>query len=216
MVHQRVKDWLFSAAYLMTLPSYVLARLTYGLRAKRGETFALHLGCGPEYIDGMVNIDGNPLRQVDLWHDLRRKLPFPDGSVHFAYSCHTLEHFYPDQAIQLLDEIRRILLPGGVARIAVPSLEHALAIEAGLAESRWPRSFDGNRAQAINYLFCDGQHRYGYSADLLVEMSGEAGLRVVDVDGPLSSPRNSYEYCGFQIPSEPEGSLVVDVCPAPT
>jgi predicted SAM-dependent methyltransferase len=211
MIHQRVKDVLFSGAYLLGWPMYLVARITYGFRARRGETFALHLGCGPEYIDGMVNVDGNLFRQIDLWHDLRRRLPFPDRSVHFVYSCHTLEHLYPDAAFRLLCEIERVLSPGSVARIAVPSLEHALTIAAGRAESRWPRSFDGSRAQAINYLFCDGQHRYGYSADLLREISEETGLRVSEVEGPLTSKRESYEYRGYRIPPEPAGSLVVDL-----
>ena len=77
-------------------------------------------------------------------------------------------------ALRLLGEIRRVLRPEGVARIVVPSLEHALAIVRGEARETFPREFEDPMAQALNYLFCDGQHRYGYCYRLLADFAEQA------------------------------------------
>src|SRR5262249_1413273 len=126
---------------------------------------------------GMINIDGNLFRKTDAWLDLRNGLPFATGSAAFVYCSHTLEHFFPDDAVRLLREIRRVLRPDGTARIAVPSFLHALDIIAGKAESMWPRGFEDRLGQAINYLFCDGQHRYAYSFGVLEAFARQAGFR---------------------------------------
>ena len=43
-----------------------------------------------------------------------------------VYSCHALEHLHPDDAINLLQEIYRILKPNSYLRIIVPDLEIAV------------------------------------------------------------------------------------------
>ena len=40
-----------------------------------------------------------------------------------------------------LIEVRRILRQRGVVRLVVPSIEHAIEIAAGRAQSQWPRHF---------------------------------------------------------------------------
>src|SRR5262249_27819655 len=142
----------------------------------------VHLGCGFKHLAGMINADGNRFRKIDLWIDLRNRLPFPNASCAFVYSSHTLEHLYPDEAIALLREIRRVLRHDGVARIAVPSFEHALSVAFGehhVAED-WPRAFADPAAQAINYLFCDGQHKYAYNLAILSDFARRAGFARVE------------------------------------
>jgi len=41
-------------------------------------------------------------------------LPFPDNSFDFVYSLATLEHIYEEAIPGLIDEIKRILKPGGI------------------------------------------------------------------------------------------------------
>jgi SAM-dependent methyltransferase len=48
-----------------------------------------------------------------------RGLPFPDSSIESAISHHALEHI-GDGFIPLMDEVYRVLKPGGVFRIIVP------------------------------------------------------------------------------------------------
>jgi SAM-dependent methyltransferase len=60
-----------------------------------------------------------------LMHDLTRGLPFDDGSVDAVYHSHLLEHFDSALAERLLLEVKRVLKPNGVQRIAVPDFEEA-------------------------------------------------------------------------------------------
>jgi predicted SAM-dependent methyltransferase len=114
-----------------------------------------------------------------------------------------LEHLYPDEAISLIGEIYRVLQPNGLARLVMPGFDHAIRICSGAAESRWPRHFDSPSAQAINYLFCDGQHHYAYSYELMKQVAEKAGFSKIE-----RSAANEFEYQG-EMPVEPVGSLAV-------
>jgi hypothetical protein len=64
----------------------------------------LHLGCGPNYKPGWVNIDLMD-STADLALDLREPLPFRPGSVKHVYSEHAFEHLtFPYEANRLLAE----------------------------------------------------------------------------------------------------------------
>ena len=111
----------------------------------------LNLGCGLQAPLGWVNVDGSwnarlarlpairkifaairllpPDKAAVPWssniyiHDIRKPLPFVDGSASAVFASHVLEHLYRDQAQQLVQEARRVLCPGGVLRLIVPDLE---------------------------------------------------------------------------------------------
>lgn len=209
MIRQSVKDTYFALSRYLCLPSTWTADVKHRLR-RPAEGYYLHLGCGFKYIEGMINADGNRFRKIDLWLDLRNRLPFPDRSCRFVYSSHTLEHLFPDEAIRLLREVRRVLAPEGVARIAVPSVEHALCVAGGTRVEDWPRPFDDPVAQAINYLFCDGQHKYAYNFTILARFAREAGFgRVVDYSSDHGV--SARQYGRVRVGDEPEGSLVVEL-----
>lgn len=210
MYSQALKNIYFGIVRIATYPNFVLKKT---LSARSSEPLLVHIGCGTNYLYGFVNVDANLRQKVDMWLDVRNGLPFPDQSVDFLYSCHVLEHFYPEEALGIFREMRRVLKPSGVARIAVPSWEHAIDISCGRAEmydNRFPRQFDDLSARAINYLFCDGQHKYGYSFGLISEFARQAGWNRVRqcsaADGvtPVS-------YYGRVIGAEPAGSLVVEL-----
>jgi len=211
MMRQSVKDAYFGLVRFASLPSTWVARARYGLLGPpRAEGFFVHLGCGFKYIDGMINVDGNLFRKVDVWADLRNPLPFPTASCRLVYSSHTIEHLVPDEAKSLLREIRRVLADDGVARIAVPCMEHALEVIRGRRVEDWPRPFADPVAQAVNYLFCDGQHKYAYSFDLLAAFARESGFsRVVNYSATHGvAPK---EYGAVTVGDEPDGSLVVEL-----
>jgi predicted SAM-dependent methyltransferase len=211
MIGQRKKDVYYFLTRILTFPNYYVAKLRFSWPAGPDGHY-LHLGCGPKYIAGMINIDGNIFRKVDLWLDLRNGLPFRSGSVSFAYCRDTLEHFFPDEALQILRELRRVLRPDGVARIAVPSFEHALDIAAGKVEYQWPRESDDPLGQAINYLFCDGQHKYAYSFGVLSDFARQAGFHEVI---PYSQRHacQPKKYGKIEVGNELEGSLIVELMP---
>jgi SAM-dependent methyltransferase len=59
--------------------------------------------------------------------DLTRPLPFPDDSLDAAFGSHVLEHLTPGETAGVLAELRRVLRPGGIVRIAVPDLDQVVA-----------------------------------------------------------------------------------------
>lgn len=112
----------------------------------------LNLGSGARATPGWVCIDRSPniilsrhVRLKAILYRLRllrvghmepwdrqvvrgdiRSLKFGDGSVAAVYSSHVLEHLYFEDAKRVLAEIRRVLKPGGVLRLALPNaVEHA-------------------------------------------------------------------------------------------
>ena len=75
------------------------------------------------------NIDFYPLKLKDIniknkvSHDLRYPLPYKNKSFYGAFSEHTLEHLHFGDAINLLKEINRVLIPGSIFRCTVPDLK---------------------------------------------------------------------------------------------
>lgn len=84
----------------------------------------LHIGCGARIIPGWHNIDLDP--PADTILDVRQGLPYTDGSVSLIYSEHHHEHLTLEEGNMLLSEYYRVLKPGGVLRISVPSLNKLL------------------------------------------------------------------------------------------
>src|SRR5690606_8063046 len=107
---------------------------------------------------------------------------------------------------------RRILKPEGVARIAVPCLEHALRIAAGHQVEDPKRIFPDPHGQAIDYLFCDGQHKYGYSFTVLERFARDAGFTRV-ANHSAAHGLTPTRYGKLEIGNEHAGSLVVELRP---
>ena len=79
----------------------------------------LNLGCGMTRLDGFTGVDRIPGPTVDIDHDLDQfPYPWPDNSVQEVLMDNTLEHL--DDIIAVIEELHRILAPGGRAIIIVP------------------------------------------------------------------------------------------------
>jgi len=184
LLHQRYKDLVFLCMAKATLPNYWAHKCFYALRPQNGHSLHLHLGCGPKYLPGFVNIDANPRQKLDLWLDVRCGLPFASGSVHSIYSTHMIEHFYPDELEQLFAECARVLKPGAGMRLIVPSLQNAIhAYQQNLHEwfyDSFPRHFDSLGGRFSNFVFCDGQHRTAFDFGYLSEVLCRAGFHEVE------------------------------------
>ena len=82
----------------------------------------LNVGAGRRLSPDWTNLDLARAPHVQR-HDLRRPLPFADGTFDAVYSSHVLEHLERDHAPRVLAEMRRVLKPGGIVRVVVPDLE---------------------------------------------------------------------------------------------
>jgi len=79
----------------------------------------LNLGCGRKYLDGYVNCDAVESVKTDKVFDLNvTPYPFEPNSVDEVLMDNVLEHL--DDVVRVIEELHRVLRPGGRAVIIVP------------------------------------------------------------------------------------------------
>lgn len=115
----------------------------------------LHLGCGSSPRMGWINLDIRDLPGVDIVRDVLRGLPFGDGTVDEIASENFLEHIPQTEAIWLMNEMWRVLVPGGVARHLVPEAGTVVQFQDPTHLSQWHREtftyFDVHHARSKFY-----------------------------------------------------------------
>lgn len=77
----------------------------------------LNLGCCDRHFPGFLNVDVDP--PADFIADLTKPWPWPDSSVEEILAFDVFEHL-PNKR-QTMNELWRVLVPGGIARIGVPT-----------------------------------------------------------------------------------------------
>ncbi len=81
----------------------------------------LHIGSGPNRIDGWINIDSREYPGVDRVLDVTEGLPFENVELIFAE--HFIEHLAYDDAQRFLNECRSVLRDDGALRLSTPNLD---------------------------------------------------------------------------------------------
>jgi len=149
-----------------------------------------HLGPGQKnYLSGWINVDANLLTaKIDVWADLRNKLPFRDASVNVFYSHHVIEHL-PDALLPFhFREMYRCLVPGGIIRVGGPHADNAMRkfLE---GDAQWfpdfpdPRKSIGGRF--VNFIFCRGEHLTALTLSYLTEIAADAGFENIQPCQPI-------------------------------
>jgi predicted SAM-dependent methyltransferase len=187
MKNQITKDVYYALFGKLSVLPYCWNRL-FG--RDRFEDALIHIGCGPKYIEGMINVDGNIFRKKDLWLDVTLGLPFLSSSVRGVYASHVMEHFKVNTVRRLFREFHRVLKPGGTLRLVVPSLEYAVRTFMAndlAAFPEWPYRFSSIGGRFNNFLLCANQHRSMFDLTFLEELLHEAGFTSVFRESPQSS-----------------------------
>ena len=83
----------------------------------------LNIGCGARYHKDWINIDKISYGKDIIQCDLKKGIPFPDSFFNVVYHSNLIEHFSKKDAEYLIQECFRVLIPGGIIRIATPDLE---------------------------------------------------------------------------------------------
>ena len=88
----------------------------------------LHIGCGDNLLPKpFENLDGRELEGID-YISPATKLRFDDDIFDLVYASHVLEHFKKDETQDVINEWVRVLKPGGIIRLSVPSIEQLIKI----------------------------------------------------------------------------------------
>ena len=88
----------------------------------------LHLGCGKRYLDGYIHVDIHNYDHIDFVSNIDNLDMFKNEYVDLIYASHCIEYFDREEVIKVLKEWKRVLIPGGVLRLAVPNFESLIKV----------------------------------------------------------------------------------------
>ena len=144
----------------------------------------LHLGCGEQVLEGFVNLDFIPhdgrvfaWNLLDLW---------PEDWVDVAqgvFAEDTLEHFFHGEQAYILCNANRVLAPGGVARMLMPSFDRLVEYGASYkpaADELLHQHFGVETgADAVNMGLRFSGHRWLHSAESLGRIAAMCGFELL-------------------------------------
>lgn len=147
----------------------------------------LQIGAGSSRRRGWLNTDIEPGEGL-AYLDATTRFPFDDGSLHYIFSEHVIEHLTYDEGKAMFAEAYRALAPGGKMRISTPNLtrfielfdekpsEDAKAYLAGkLAWHEWPKE-PNPAAIILNLQMSSWGHKFMYDVETLSGALTRAGF----------------------------------------
>src|SRR2546426_894868 len=140
----------------------------------------VNIGCGPNPLDGWVNVDIARGERINVIWDLRCGLPFNDESCSALFGEHVIEHVPRKSAEKLLRECYRVLQRGGVLRLSTPDAGRFLRSYAGdgefLRHPAFPDPIETPLDRINQMMREDGQHLWAYDAESLLLALRKAGF----------------------------------------
>jgi predicted SAM-dependent methyltransferase len=151
-----------------------------------GRDLLVNVACGPDVLDGFLNLDlyaTSP--QVVRW-DCRRALPLRNGSAAGVRVEHFVEHLDAREELPLfLRDCSRALAVGGVLRIVVPDggrfiRAYCDPTSEGFRRLAVPNPFPSDlptRMDVVNHVFHQWhEHRWAYDFEALADRLHRAGF----------------------------------------
>jgi SAM-dependent methyltransferase len=142
----------------------------------------MNWGCGEHPEPGWINSDIKDGPGIDISCDIRHGFPLETGSIDYIASIHALPELPIGDLVGAMEELRRVLKPGGVLRLALPDLDKG--IKAYLENDRDYFLVPDEDASTIGGKFVTQLLWYGWSKTLFThdyteELLGRAGYRSV-------------------------------------
>ena len=114
----------------------------------------LDVGCGGAKQEGFVGMDMRDLPGVDIVHNLEcYPFPLPDECCLMIVGSHIYEHIKPWLSIDFMNELWRIMKPGGQLALSMP-----YGVSAGFLQD--PTHINAANENTFHY-FCPGNPLYG-------------------------------------------------------
>jgi predicted SAM-dependent methyltransferase len=163
-----------------------------------GDVRRLNWGCGEWAERGWINADIKEGARVDIVGDIRDGLPLDSDSIDYAVSIHSLPEIPFTEIVPTLTELRRVLKPGGVLRLALPDLDKG--IDAYHRKDKEYFKVPDSDAESMGAKFVTQMVWYGYSRSLFThefieEQLQKAGFSRVD-------------HCSFKQTASPYPAIV--------
>ena len=128
----------------------------------------INLGAGADIRHGFVNHDIAALTGIDVVHDLNQTpWPWAENSADEIVAKDLIEHL--DDFMAAMEEIHRILVPGGIAKIKVPYWNSV----SRYADPTHQRGFHEITFQFFDptSVYCQERHYYTHARFLVLEES---------------------------------------------
>jgi predicted SAM-dependent methyltransferase len=135
----------------------------------------LNWGCGAWPEPGWINSDLKDGPGIDLACDILQGLALESDSLDYVVSIHAFPEIPYPNLVDALQELRRVLKPGGVLRLALPDLDRG--IEAYLRGDKSFFLIPDEDAETIGSKFVVQLVWYGYSRSLFTHDFTEEILR---------------------------------------
>jgi len=141
----------------------------------------LHVGCGPNYVPGWVNIDADKQYRADVYVDASKPLPYETDSVDAVLNQHFIEHLTLEEGMVFLKDCVRILKPGGLIRISTPDLlwlvQDYNKSTPGNLQAYWCTPNFATRCEMLNFSMKSWQHKFTFDEEDLTHRLMLAGFK---------------------------------------
>ena len=127
----------------------------------------LNWGCGEHPEPGWINSDLKDGPGIDISCDIRDGIPLDDASLDYIVSVHALPMISFPDLVPVLEELRRLLKPGGVLRLCLPDVERG--IRAYLDGNRDYFLVPDDDVRSLGGKFVVHMLWYGYSVTMFTE-----------------------------------------------
>ncbi len=98
---------------------------------ENNELLKLNLACGRNPLPGWLNTDiDTALTKETVFLDVRKRFPFSNSIFSYVYCEHLIEHLEYEQGVKMVNEVFRVVKPGGKIRVSTPDLNFLVELHA--------------------------------------------------------------------------------------